>query len=324
MSSGLECRYHGKAFPPKTPVVTYATPGSQRKIFMLNGSLLETGTEPFPGYHLRRRLGSGSFGEVWEASDPKGGAAALKFLPCDSKNTVAREIRSVQAISQLRHPHLIRIDRIWCFQRFLVIAMELADGTLADLLENYRSAGNDAIVPEHACLLLLEAAEALDFLNARQHQVNGRIVAIQHCDVKPTNLLLVEDKLKVADFSLSSSMSSQVETRCRSGTLNYCAPEIFQGRLSNQTDQYALALTYCLLRGGRLPFNDTPATFQANYVRPPPDLTMLSADERPIVARALNPVPQNRWSSCGELMSALTRVISGPEPNQRRTATRRA
>jgi serine/threonine protein kinase, bacterial len=169
---------------------------------------------------------------------------------------------------------------------------------------------------------LLEAAEALDFLNARQHQVNGRIVAIQHCDVKPTNLLLVEDKLKVADFSLSSSISSQVETRCRSGTLNYCAPEIFQGRLSNQTDQYALALTYCFLRGGRLPFNDTPATFQANYVRPSPDLTMLSADERPIVARALNPVPQNRWPSCSELMTALTRVISGPAPNQRRTATR--
>jgi serine/threonine protein kinase len=283
---------------------------------MLNASLLEAGTEPFPGYHLRHRLGSGSFGEVWEAGDPKGGAVALKFLPCDSKNTVAREIRSVQAISQLQHPHLIRIDRIWCYQRFLVIAMELAQGTLADLLANYRSAGNEAIVPEHVCLLLLEAAEALDFLNARQHEINGRIVAIQHCDVKPSNLLLVGDQLKVADFSLSSSISSQLETRCRAGTLNYCAPEIFQGRLSNQTDQYALALTYCFLRGGRLPFTDTPATFQATYIRPPPDLTMLSPQERPIVGRALNPVPQNRWSSCGELMAQLTRVISAPTSSQ--------
>jgi serine/threonine protein kinase, bacterial len=293
---------------------------------MLNASLLEAGTEPFPGHRLRRRLGSGSFGEVWEAGDPKGGAVALKFLPCDSKNTVAREIRSVQAISQLRHPHLIRIDRIWCFQRFLVIAMELAQGTLADLLENYRSEGSAAIVPEHVCLLLLEAAEALDFLNARRHEINGRVVAIQHCDVKPSNLLLVGEKLKVADFSLSSSISSQLETRCRSGTLNYCAPEIFQGRLSSQTDQYALALTYCFLRGGRLPFNDTPTTFQATYIRPPPDLTMLSPEERPIVARALHPVPQNRWSSCGELMGALTKVISGPVTSQssRRSAIRSA
>src|SRR5262249_1253232 len=101
------------------------------------------------------------------------------------------------------------------------------------------------------------------------------------------------------------------ETHCRSGTLDYCAPEIFQGRLSNQTDQYALAVSYCLLRGGRLPFSDTPTTFKSSYVRPTPDLTMLSPDERPIVARALNPTPQNRWRSCVELMGRLSRIICG-------------
>jgi serine/threonine-protein kinase len=284
---------------------------------MLNAALLYAGLEPFPGYSLRRRLGSGSFGEVWEAVDPKGSPLALKFLPCDSSNTVAREIRSVQAISRLRHPHLIHIDRIWCFQRFLVIAMELAEGTLQDLLDCYHSRGSKAILPEHVCLLLSEAAEGLDFLNARRHDINGRIVAIQHCDVKPSNLLLMGDTLKVADFSLSSALGSQSETHCRSGTLHYCAPEIFQGRLSNQTDQYALAVSYCLLRGGRLPFMDTPTTFRASYIRPAPDLTMLFPAERPIVARALNAVPQNRWSSCGELMAGLNRVISSPAPVQK-------
>lgn len=276
---------------------------------MVDSGLLEVGLEPYPGYHLRRRLGAGSFGQVWEAVGPKGAPLALKFLPCDSKNMVVREIRSVQAISQLRHPHLIRVDRIWCIRRYLVMAMELAEGTLADLLESYQSQGNESIVPEHVCLLLAEAAEALDFLNARRHDINGRIVAIQHCDVKPSNLLLVGDKLKVADFSLCSSISSQLETRCRSGTLNYCAPEIFQGRLSSQTDQYALAVTYCVLRGGRLPFHDTPSTFQPTYIRPPPDLSMLSPAERPIIARALHSVPQNRWRSCGEMMSGLSKVI---------------
>ena len=103
---------------------------------MPNVAVLEAGLVPFPGCHLRRRLGSGSFGEVWEAVGSRKELLALKFLPCDGKNTVAREIRSVQAISNLRHPYLIRIDRIWCFQRYLVIAMELADGTLADLLDS--------------------------------------------------------------------------------------------------------------------------------------------------------------------------------------------
>src|SRR5438067_5053709 len=123
---------------------------------MATVALLEAGLEPFPGFHLRRCLGSGSFGEVWEAVGSRGEGLALKFLPCDAKNTVAREIRSVQAISQLRHPHLIRTDRIWCFQRYLVIAMELADGTLTDLLDSYQAEGHQAILPEHVCLLLSE------------------------------------------------------------------------------------------------------------------------------------------------------------------------
>src|SRR5262249_50762359 len=144
--------------------------------------------------------------------------------------------------------------------------------------------------------LLAEAAEALDYLNARQHKINGARVAIQHCDIKPNNLLLCGETLKVADFGLSSFLIAQLETRNRAGTLDYCAPEIFQSRLSNQTDQYALAITYCQIRGGRLPFSDTPATFQSGYVRPTPDLSMLAEPERPIIAKALNPVPQNRWS----------------------------
>ena len=100
---------------------------------------LKVGTEPYPGYCLIRRLGSGGFGEVWEAQVAKRRNVALKFLPCDASHSAVREIRSLQEIRQLRHPHLIRIDRIWCFREYIVVAMELADGSLLDLLEISRS-----------------------------------------------------------------------------------------------------------------------------------------------------------------------------------------
>ncbi len=270
---------------------------------------LNAGMEPFPGYCLRRRLGQGAFGEVWDTLAPRGKRVAIKFLPCDGKETAVREIRSLQAVGQLRHPHLIRIERVWCWEGYIAIAMDRADGSLADLMDCYRLEHGTPVAPEHACLLLSEAAETLDFLNKRQHEINGQVVAIQHCDVKPNNLLLFSDHLKVADFSLSSSMSSQLEQRSRSGTLHYCAPEVFQGRLSNHTDQYALAVTYCLVRGGDLPFHDTPQSFRSGYVRPTPNLTMLPERERPIVARALHPVPQNRWPSCQELFARLNECV---------------
>jgi serine/threonine protein kinase len=266
--------------------------------------------EPYPGYRLRRQLGRGSFGFVWEADSPQGHSVALKFLPSGARHATALEIRSLQAVRQLRHPHLIQIERVWCQHGHVVIAMELADGSLADLYDIYQNGQGTPIAPEHACLLLADAAEALDFLNTRQHIISGRLVAVQHCDIKPGNLLLLGDIVKVADFGLSTLLGSRQETRVRAGTLDYLAPEVFQGTVSSQCDQYALAVTYCILRGGRFPFSDTPTTFDPHYTRPAPDLTMLSRAERPLIGRALNPVPQDRWPSCRELFQKLIHVVN--------------
>jgi serine/threonine protein kinase len=272
---------------------------------------LEPGTVPFPGYRLRQRLGRGGFADVWEAEAADGTATALKFMPCNDSGAAAKEIRSIQAVRQLQHPNLIRIDQVWCYQGYVVVAMELADGSLLDLLEAYQYEFGSPILPEQVCSLLAQVATALDFLNARQHRLGGQIVAIQHCDVKPSNMLLCGETVKLADFGLSSQTTSQLKVHRRAGTLDYTAPEVFQGRLSDRTDQYALAVSYCVLRGGRLPFRDSPATFTdcQGYSRPAPDLSMLSGREQPIIARALSTVPQYRWSSCGELIAQLARLV---------------
>jgi serine/threonine protein kinase len=283
----------------RNDIVSYAIP-------------LQQGLEPYPGYRLSRFLGRGGWGEVWQASRPDGRSAALKFLLCDNSLASSQEIRALQTVRQLHHPHLIRIDQVWCFSGYIVIAMELAEGSLLDLLKLYLSELDLPIVAEQVCHYLAQAAQALDFLNTRQHFLEGRRVAIRHCDVKPSNLLLFGDKLKVADFSLSAEATSSMWYHRRAGTLDYTAPEVFQGRLSDRTDQYSLAVTYCQLRGGRLPFGDTPNTFQRGYVRPAPDLSMLSPAEQPILARALSPVPQDRWPSCVELITRLTRTLEQP------------
>jgi serine/threonine protein kinase len=188
--------------------------------------------------------------------------------------------------------------------------MELAEGSLLDLLEAYYSEFHTPIAPDQVCRYLAQVGDTLDFLNARQHSVDGRRVSFQHCDIKPSNLLLFGETVKVSDFGLASPTSSMLKFHRRAGTLDYAAPEVFQGRLSDWTDQYSLAVTYCMLRGGRLPFTDTPPKFDPEYVRPTPDLSMLEARERPIVARALAPIPQNRWPSSLELVTALGKAVT--------------
>src|SRR6266702_4516583 len=95
---------------------------------------LGVGLEPFPGYRLCRLLGRGACGHVWEAETTAGKHIALKFMPCKHSMTPARELRAIQAVQSLRHPGLVRMDKVWCQPGYLVVSMELADGTLGDLL----------------------------------------------------------------------------------------------------------------------------------------------------------------------------------------------
>jgi serine/threonine protein kinase len=263
-----------------------------------------------PGYRLGRLRGRGGFGSVWEAKKTEGPIVALKFLPCGDNMSAAQEIRSIQVVRHLRHPNLVRIEQVWCHRGYVVVTMELADGSLLDLLEAYQAEFGTTLARHDICYYLSQAAQALDFLNTRQHAIDGHWVSIQHCDVKPTNLLLFGETVKLSDFGVSSVTTSPVKLHRRAGTLDYAAPEIFQGRLSDWTDQYALAVTYCQLRGGRLPFPESPRTFNAPPpARVAPDLTMLTEEEKPMIARALAPVPQDRWPSCGEMMTQLTRLL---------------
>lgn len=262
-----------------------------------------------PGYTLSRMLGHGGGGEVWEAQREDGTCVALKFLPCEDSTAAAQELRSIQLVRQLHHPALVRVEGVWCGPGHLVVAMELADGSLLDLLGAYQSEVGTPVVPEHALLLLACAAEALDFLNAHHHVVGGCRVGIQHCDVKPGNLLLFGDSVKLSDFGLTSVLSCPVAPHRRAGTYPYAAPEVLRGQLSDWTDQYALAVTYCQLRGGRLPFGDAPAVPWHEITLPEPDLTMLPEPERLVIHRALAPLPNERWPTCSDLIHQLEKVV---------------
>lgn len=265
-----------------------------------------------PGYCLRRLRGVGGYGEVWEAENAEGGAVALKFTHCTRGQGAAHELRSIQLIKDFSHPNLIRIDKVWCAADYLVIAMELADGSLGDLMEVYREELFAAFPASHLVPLLAQAAAALDFLNNRQHVLHGQCFTIQHCDVTPKNMLLFGSTVKLSDFGLTTTLATNQKLHYRAGTPAFAAPEVFRGQITQRTDQYSLAVCYCYLRGGRLPFADTPPDFQGEYVRPNPDLSMLEPAEALVIARALAPVSQDRWPSCRDLIAELQTATCPP------------
>src|SRR5262249_10130085 len=155
-----------------------------------------------------------------------------------------------------------------------VIAMELAEGTLEQQLQQARGHGQAGIPREQLLAWMQEAARGIDYLNEARH---GQPPAgIQHRDIKPANLLLVGGCVKVGDFGLAKALQQAAATnRTGAMTLAYAAPELCQGQVSRHVDQYALAVSYCKLRGGRLPFEGEPANIVLGHVQREPDLSML-------------------------------------------------
>jgi formylglycine-generating enzyme required for sulfatase activity len=269
------------------------------------GIALAAGSRPLPEYELVRLLGRGGFGEVWQAKGPGGFDVALKFL-CLGQHAGQVELRALELMKGIRHGHLLPMFGAWERAGLLIVAMELADSTLLDRLRQAQAQGHEGIPFAEMREYLRDAARGLDYLNEyRDPSGTAEVVGIQHKDVKPQNLVLVGGTVKVADFGLARLLEHAVTTTSGGLTPAYAAPEFFRGQVTRWSDQYSLAVTYCQLRGGRLPFAGSHAQMMAGHLMDPPDLSMLPAAERPAVARALAKEPAERWPSCRAFAEAL-------------------
>ena len=291
-----------------TGLASLARPDGERDRSDLARFGLGPGSEPVPGYHLMSRIGQGSTGEVWRASGPGGFPVALKFVGLGERDA-ADELYSLSLMNNIRHANLVTIFGIWQLDGLLVVGMDLADGNVLDRCAEAIGRGESGIPFGELATIMEQAARGLDFLNQPHDHPDGLgEVGLLHRDIKPQNLLLVGGSVKVGDFGLVALLDDPEEVRdSESLAPAYIPPEWSEGRMARQSDQYALAMTYCRLRSGRLP---SPMIVEG---RPSPghlDLTMLPKAERPVLARALARNPEGRWPDCLTFVRELIRVVS--------------
>lgn len=276
----------------------------------------ESGAKPVPGYTLTSRLGAGAFGVVWEARHESGSKLAFKFLDCRklSPAAIAGEVRLLRSLTGLNHPHIIPLTGVHSWGKYLILMMELADGSLEDLHRTYQGKTDGNMPADHALDLLEQAAQALDFIGTAKLTNATGSRGLQHCDIKPSNLLLVGHRLKVADFGLCAGSGCHTHSGWK-GTHPFAAPELFNGAAVPGTDQYALAVTYCkMVMGDRPFFRSTGDSHPPAGV--PVDFTKLREREFPVVARALHQYPSSRWPSCKAFVQALRAANESPRKGE--------
>jgi formylglycine-generating enzyme required for sulfatase activity/serine/threonine protein kinase len=261
---------------------------------------LEPGERPLPEYVLVRELGSGGFGQVWLATGPGGFEVALKFLMLGGA-AGETELKALQMMKGIRHANLLALFGVWEAGGWLVVAMELADRSLLDRLNEAVKQGHVGIPCEELLDYMRDAARGLDFLADK---------GVLHRDVKPHNLFLSGNSVKIADYGLAKVLAKTLATASTKMTPAYSAPEFFNGKGSKSSDQYCLAVSYCHLRGNRLPFTGELPTIMAGHLTREPDLSMLPPEERPIVAKAMTKEPGQRWPSCKAFVEALATALN--------------
>jgi hypothetical protein len=278
--------------------------------------LREPDTEPLPGYRLLEPIGTGGFGEVWRCVAPGGMHKAIKFvygnlnaLDGDDARAV-QELKALERVKQIRHPFVVSIEQIQDVGGELVIVMELADKNLHECLQEYQEAGRQGIPRDVLLGFLDDAAVGLD------HMIEKH--GLQHLDVKPRNLFMVADRVKVADFGLVKTLERSSSSGLMGGvTPIYAAPETFSNKISKHSDQYSLAVVYVELLTGKRPFGGKNIRQLAlQHMTEPPDLSMLPECDRPIVGRALAKDPEQRFPTCTAFIRALAgRPDGGPGSN---------
>ncbi|MCA9121488.1 MAG: protein kinase [Planctomycetaceae bacterium] len=270
--------------------------------------------EPIPGYVLRERIGAGGYGEVWRADAPGGLSKAVKIVYGPLKaGRAERELKALGRIKQVQHPMLLSLERIEMVDEHLIIVMELAHGSLKERFEKCVKAGEHGIPRAELLTYLRDVADALDFIY-EEH-------SLQHLDVKPENLLLIANRVKVADFGLIKDLGDRSESLVGGLTPLYAPPEVFDGRPSRNSDQYSLAMVYQELLTGEPAFaGRTVAQLAAQHLHSSPCLAPLPKTDQPVIARALSKDPDRRFPSCRALIDSLTEAPKASN-RVRRTAT---
>ncbi len=272
-------------------------------------------------YALQRKIGSGGFGEVWEARDERAlVTVAVKFLLGAADLEAKRRFRrEVSALKRIDHANCLRIlasGELPTGARYLVT--ELVPGrTLHDWFND-----GPQRVHQHASEVVHQICSAL---------VAAHDLGIIHRDLKPANIMVTPTDaglhVKVLDFGLAKLAGVEhpdiTKTGEVMGTTGYMSPEQLRGRrdIGPPTDMYCLGLIAFALLEGRPPFDGASplAIGHAHLTVPAPPVRRGPAEMGELVADLLAKNPGDRPTA----RQTLRRLGVDPGPERAQGATAR-
>ena len=261
-------------------------------------------------YELVECLGDGSYGWVWRAQRLSDGAIVAVKIPKAQGKRNEELAEGSPLIGQLWHPCVVDVywmGRVPPEREWYAIEMEYFPSvTLAQMLD----AGEEGFVASYDKLLGV-------FEQVLEGCAHLHRVGMSHGDIKPQNILVSAERVKLTDFG-SSVLPEDMYARTREngGTILYSAPEIVGATLATRdasarflSDIYSLGVLLYHLVTARLP-HDTLSQV-ARHVPFPHASELNSSVSQPLddfIDRCLRLLPEERWPSLDAMLDAFRRV----------------
>lgn len=223
-----------------------------------------------------------------------------------------RFLREARAVARLNHPNIVSIYAAGQDEGTAFLALELVRG--GSLVELRERVGPELPV-RLAAHIMRDSARGLGAAHA---------AGIVHRDVKPGNILLSEDQVKLTDFGIARVArrdgSGSTESGAFVGTPRYSSPEqCMADEVDGRSDLYSLAVvTYELLTGAPPHTGPTPLhMFRKICHVPAPPIRERRPETPPalaeVVDRLLAKKPEDRFASASDLLEALEPVVEALE-----------
>ncbi|MDE1006453.1 MAG: protein kinase [Paraburkholderia fungorum] len=268
-------------------------------------------------YQIRRVLGRGAMGVVYEGVDPKlNRPVAIKTIlksqlsdPEMAAEYQVRFEREAQAVARLNHPHIVGVFDFGEENNVAYIVMELIRG---EELKAYFDKGTQFAVKDAVRM----TGELLDALGYAHEQ------GIVHRDVKPANVMLdAQMRVKLTDFGvarLSDTGSDGTQAGTMVGTPSYMSPEQAMGNpVGTRSDIFAVGIVLYQLLTMKRPFvGDGHWAVQRQIIQDdpvPPSVQNPALDPvfDAIVFRALAKNPEERYPYARAFKEDLQRALAG-------------
>src|ERR1700693_695362 len=246
-------------------------------------------------------------GVVYRARDPIiKRLVALKTITigvADDPELLQRFYREAQSAGGLQHPNIVTIYDMGEAGNLPYIAMELVEGENLEQVIARRP--NLPITLK--LVYAMQAARAFDYAHKR---------GIVHRDIKPGNVMLGKDGIKVVDFGIARVLeASRTQTGMLIGTFAYMSPEQYHGEHADErSDIWSLGVLLYELLCYERPFKGaTPASLMHSICQENPSplrkfLADCPEELEAIVARVLQKIPNERYQSMEELLLELDPV----------------